>query len=53
MLCAESPGHIWIVENFIVFDFALDAEDMAKLEALDTAQSLFFSHYAPRPSNGS
>ncbi len=37
-----------MVENFNVFDFALDAEDMAKLEALDTAQSLFFSHYDPQ-----
>ncbi|MCD8154546.1 MAG: aldo/keto reductase [Clostridiales bacterium] len=37
-----------MIENFNVFDFELDAEDMAELEALDTAQSLFFSHYDPQ-----
>ncbi|MCD8002280.1 MAG: aldo/keto reductase [Oscillospiraceae bacterium] len=36
-----------MIENFNVFDFELNAEEMAILEALDTAQSLFFSHYAP------
>lgn len=34
-------------ENFDVFDFALSAEEMGQIEALDTAQSLFFSHYDP------
>ena len=34
-------------ENFDVFDFALTGEDMAKIEALDGGESLFFSHYAP------
>lgn len=34
-------------ENFAVFDFALDEEDMQKLAALDTGKSLFFSHYDP------
>ncbi len=37
-----------MIENFDVFDFELSAEAMAKLEALDTAQSLFFSHYDPQ-----
>ncbi len=37
-----------MIENFDVFDFSLDAENMVKLEALDTAQSLFFSHYDPQ-----
>lgn len=34
-------------ENFNIFDFALDAEDKEKLEALDGGESLFFSHYDP------
>ncbi|MCD8119589.1 MAG: aldo/keto reductase [Lachnospiraceae bacterium] len=37
-----------MIENFDVFDFELDAADMADLESLDTAQSLFFSHYDPQ-----
>ena len=35
-------------ENFNVFDFALTAEEMAKVEALDGGESLFFSHYDPK-----
>ena len=34
-------------ENFNVFDFELSAEDMERIEALDTKQSLFFSHHDP------
>ena len=34
-----------MIENFNVFDFTLAPEDVAKIEALDTAQSAFFSHY--------
>ena len=34
-------------ENLDVFDFALAEEDMAKIAALDTKQSAFFSHYDP------
>ena len=34
-------------ENFSIFDFALDAGDMKEIEALDTGESLFFSHYDP------
>ena len=30
-----------------VFDFALSAEDMARIAALDTKMSAFFSHYDP------
>ena len=35
-------------QNFEVFDFALSAEDMAAIEALDSGESLFFSHYDPK-----
>ena len=34
-------------ENFTVFDFALDDEDMQAIAALDTATSSFFSHQDP------
>lgn len=35
-------------ENFNVFDFSLNADEMKKLEALDGGESLFFSHYEPQ-----
>ncbi|MFB5267777.1 aldo/keto reductase [Paenibacillus enshidis] len=35
-------------ENFNVFDFKLTVEDMGKIAALDTGESLFFSHYDPQ-----
>ena len=35
-------------ENFNVFDFSLTDEEMVKIEALDGAESLFFSHYDPK-----
>ena len=34
-------------ENFDVFDFVLDDEDIQKLSALDTGKTLFFSHQEP------
>jgi len=34
-----------MIENFNIFDFSLSSEDMQKIGALDTAQSLFFSHH--------
>lgn len=37
-----------MIENFNVFDFALNDEDMKKIEALDGGESLFFSHYDPK-----
>ncbi|WP_099468172.1 aldo/keto reductase [Konateibacter massiliensis] len=37
-----------MVENFNVFDFSLDAGDMEKISALDTGESLFFSHQDPQ-----
>jgi 2,5-diketo-D-gluconate reductase A len=36
-----------IVENFDIFDFELNMEDMEKIAALDTKESLFFSHRDP------
>lgn len=35
-------------ENFNIFDFSLTDADMAAIEALDGAESLFFSHYDPK-----
>ena len=37
-----------IVENFRIFDFELNAEDMAAIATLDTKQSLFFDHRDPK-----
>lgn len=34
-------------ENFHIFDFALNEEDMQTIAALDKAESSFFSHYDP------
>ena len=36
-----------LVQNFDIFDFKLSDDDMAKIRALDTGRSLFFSHYDP------
>lgn len=36
-----------MAENLDVFDFALDAEDIAAIEMLETATSSFFSHRDP------
>ena len=35
-------------ENLNIFDFALNEEEMKQLEALDTGESLFFSHHNPQ-----
>jgi diketogulonate reductase-like aldo/keto reductase len=34
-------------QNFSIFNFALDENDMQKITALDSNESLFFSHYDP------
>ncbi|MDD7390159.1 MAG: aldo/keto reductase [Lachnospiraceae bacterium] len=36
-----------MIENFNVFDFTLDAEDMKLIAQMDTASSAFFSHQDP------
>lgn len=36
-----------MVQNIDVFDFALSAEDMEAIKALEQGESLFFSHYDP------
>lgn len=36
-----------MIENISVFDFELSDDDMKKIEALDSKESLFFSHYDP------
>ncbi len=35
-------------QNFDLFDFTLSTEDMVAIEALDSGESLFFSHYDPK-----
>lgn len=37
-----------IQENFNVFDFKLSKDDMDKIKALDTGDSLFFNHQDPK-----
>ena len=44
---AKSVRKERMAENIAVFDFALDADEMAQIAALDTATSSFFSHRDP------
>lgn len=43
----KSTHYERMAENFDVFDFTLDAEDMARIAALDKKESAFFSHSDP------
>ena len=43
----ELLGHSDVSTTMNVFDFALSAGDMARIAALDTKMSAFFSHYDP------
>jgi diketogulonate reductase-like aldo/keto reductase len=36
-----------IIENFNIFDFELNVDDMEAIVALDTKKSLFFDHRDP------
>ncbi|MGZ0750096.1 aldo/keto reductase [Kluyvera sichuanensis] len=44
---AKSVRKERMVENFAINDFALNADDMLRIAALDTATSAFFSHRDP------
>jgi Aldo/keto reductases, related to diketogulonate reductase len=37
-----------IIENFNIFDFELDADDMARIKTLDTGNTLFLSYLDPQ-----
>jgi 2,5-diketo-D-gluconate reductase A len=44
---AKSVRPSRMVENLGIFDFELDADDLARIATLETGQSSFFSHRAP------
>lgn len=41
-----------IEENFAIWDFTLDEEDMARIASLDTGQSLFIDHHSAETAKG-
>lgn len=47
ILIPKSTHEDRMKENIDIFDFELSADEMKKIEALDTGKSLFFSHYDP------
>ena len=47
VLIPKSTHENRMKENIDIFDFSLNDDEMKKLEALDTGESLFFSHYDP------
>lgn len=47
ILIPKSTHENRMKENIDIFDFELSADEMKKIEALDTGKSLFFSHYDP------
>lgn len=44
---AKSVRKERMAENIAIFDFELDADDIARIKTLDTAKSSFFSHRDP------
>ncbi len=47
VLIPKSTHENRMKENIDIFDFKLSADEMKKIEALDTGKSLFFSHHDP------
>lgn len=47
VLIPKSTHENRMKENIDIFDFELSADEMKKIETLDTGKSLFFSHHDP------
>ena len=47
VVLAKSVRRERMVENFAIFDFSLDADDLARIATLETGASSFFSHRDP------